>query len=213
MTTHSLDLIAVLGHSSRAGQITLLVLACVSVFTWGVIVFKVWAFRQVRNANKAFNSEFERRSALELFRSMKCRRTEPASPLARLLVAAVRDEPDWGIKANASKLAMQVRFQLEVSALQSNLDWLATVASTAPYIGLLGTVVGVMDAFAGLSGAQNTGLASVAPGISEALVTTAMGLVTAIPASIAFNRFQQLLGELVSDMEVFALELTSELGG
>jgi biopolymer transport protein TolQ len=107
--------------------------------------------------------------------------------------------------------AMRVALAREVEALETHLSFLATVGSTSPYIGLFGTVWGIMNAFHGLSTVQQATIASVAPGIAEALIATAMGLFAAIPAVIAYNRFSNDVERLVTRYEIFADEFASIL--
>ena len=106
---------------------------------------------------------------------------------------------------------MRATFQREMDSLESNLSFLATVGSVSPYIGLFGTVWGIMNSFRGLANVGQATLASVAPGIAEALVATAMGLFAAIPAVIAFNHFVRNLEGLSTRFESFMEELSNEL--
>ena len=105
--------------------------------------------------------------------------------------------------------AMRVALNREVDELETNLSFLATVGSTSPYVGLFGTVWGIMNSFRSLGTAQQATIASVAPGIAEALIATAMGLFAAIPAVIAYNRFSNRVERLISRYETFAEEFIS----
>ena len=116
-----------------------------------------------------------------------------------------------GVRSISSQRAMRATYQREMDSLESNLSFLATVGSVSPYIGLFGTVWGIMNSFRGLANVGQATLASVAPGIAEALVATAMGLFAAIPAVIAFNHFVRNLEGLSTRFESFMEELSNEL--
>jgi biopolymer transport protein TolQ len=102
--------------------------------------------------------------------------------------------------------ALQLGISEQLARLERNMNWLATTATVSPFIGLLGTVWGIIDAFSGLGMAGSASLRAVAPGISEALITTALGLAAAIPAAVAYNYFTHILREMGSRMEDFSLE-------
>ena len=107
--------------------------------------------------------------------------------------------------------AMRVAISREQEKLETHLPFLASVGSTCPYVGLFGTVVGIMNSFRGLANVQQATLASVAPGIAEALMTTAIGLVAAIPAVVAYNRYASRVDALLANYETFAEEFSSIL--
>ena len=110
------------------------------------------------------------------------------------------------VNKTAVERSLQLGISEEVTKLEENMNWLATVASVSPFIGLFGTVWGIIDAFQGLGNAGSASLRAVAPGISEALVTTAVGLAAAIPAAIFYNLFGTRIKELGTRMEDFAIE-------
>ena len=143
-------------------------------------------------------------SALSAARASSAR----SSPKA---YAAVRRSSDMSALIDGTRRAMKATYQREMDALESHLSFLATVGSVSPYIGLFGTVWGIMNAFRGLSNVAQATLAQVAPGIAEALVATAMGLFAAIPAVIAYNRFSHDIDRLASRYESFMEELQNIL--
>ncbi len=140
------------------------------------------------------------------------------SPLENVYAAGVREiesqvrtgNPTGKITSlNAVTVSMQLAAAEEVRKVESYMPWLATTGSVTPFIGLFGTVWGVMDAFTGLGAAGSASLRAVAPGIAEALITTAAGLFTAVPAVIAYNHFLHNIRDLSMRMDSFALEVTS----
>jgi biopolymer transport protein TolQ len=118
---------------------------------------------------------------------------------------------DAGAQLDGARRAMRASFQRELDVVESNLSFLASVASVSPYVGLFGTVWGIMHAFVGLSNLQQVTLASVAPGIAEALVATAIGLFAAIPAVVAYNRFARDIDRIATQMETFIEEFSNIL--
>ena len=151
-----------------------------------------------------------------LFHAWAGRGRQPEG-MASIFVAGYREYTRLGGKASvgrqdmldAVQRSMRVALMRETDELETNLSFLATVGSTSPYIGLFGTVWGIMNAFRSLGVTQQATIASVAPGISEALVATAMGLFAAIPAVIAYNRFSNRVERLLSRYEAFADEFLS----
>jgi biopolymer transport protein TolQ len=118
---------------------------------------------------------------------------------------------DNGLAIDGARRAMRAAYQREMDALESHLAFLASVGSVSPYVGLLGTVWGIMNAFRGLSNVQQATLAAVAPGIAEALIATAIGLFAAIPAVVAYNRYTHDIDRLAIRFESFVEEFTNIL--
>ncbi len=201
------DLIRSSGPLPKAIMLLLLVF---SLLSWAVIFSKWNLFRQARLANRQFLRAFRKAAGLESvsiaseqFRS---------SPLVAVFDFGY-SEMDRQIKARGAvtnKLALERTLQLgmseEITKLERNMNLLATTATVSPFIGLFGTVWGIIDAFQGLATAGAASLRAVAPGISEALLTTALGLAAAIPASIFYNLFGGAIKEFGTRMEDFALE-------
>jgi biopolymer transport protein TolQ len=118
---------------------------------------------------------------------------------------------DPGALLDGARRAMRASFQRELDAIESNLAYLATVGSVSPYVGLFGTVWGIMHAFTGLASMQQVTLATVAPGIAEALVATAIGLFAAIPAVVAYNRYSHDIDRIANGLETFMEEFSNIL--
>ncbi|MGE5268979.1 MAG: MotA/TolQ/ExbB proton channel family protein [Thiohalocapsa sp.] len=184
----------------------LLVLLAASVWSWAVIVDKVWRLGTVSRAARVHEARAAAAgSAVELLSGA----VEAGDPAGHVLMAGVRENA-VEVGANFESIserrerierAMRLALNGEMRRLESNLPFLATLGSSAPFIGLFGTVWGIMRSFAGIAAANNTSLAVVAPGIAEALFATAMGLAAAIPAVIAYNKFSVELGRLAGRLQ------------
>lgn len=200
-------------------QAVMLMLLAASIGCWAIIIDKVRLIRQVTRKADLFEDEFWSGRSLEgLFDRI---RNHPDHPMAMLFVAAMRE---WQRSVSpASGLAktlglqdriykvMRVTVSREMERLESYLNFLATVGSTAPFIGLFGTVWGIMNSFTSIATSHNTSLAVVAPGIAEALFATAMGLVAAIPAVVAYNKLTNDMGRYANRLEGFADEFNTIL--
>ena len=220
LTAGILDLIWSAGPIAKA---VLAVLAIFSIISWALIVEKWWQFRRVRRQTLAFIKVFRegRRPSIVAAAAKKLRE----SPLAQLYLAAYQEMPgghdleqmvDDAEEAGHERLeaadrAMRRSAGLEVAALERYLPFLATTASACPFIGLFGTVWGIMSAFHGIGAQGSASLAVVAPGISEALVATAAGLGAAIPAVIGYNYFVNRVKHWATEMEGFALDMLNLL--
>ena len=216
--TTEFELIA---SSSFATKIVLVVLAVFSAISWFLIFAKVWQFQRVRRAGEAFFSAVEGATRLE--EAQQAVTTMPASPYTRLFreglsfftevrPGALRRQPQGGETLTSSQLeALRMVLESQVDAehdqLGRYLPWLATFGSVSPLLGLLGTVLGVMDAFIGISTSGAGNIAAVAPGVAEALVTTVGGLAVAIPSVIAYNIFTARQNFVAVELEGFAREL------
>ncbi|HRJ70207.1 MAG TPA: protein TolQ [Beijerinckiaceae bacterium] len=188
-----------------------------SVWTWAIIVDKMLLFRRVAKGMDRFEEVFWSGQSLEeLFRNLSQR---PTSGMATLFIAAMRE---WkrafegsgrGFASLQSRIdkVMDVSIQREVEKLESKLFILATVGAAGPFIGLFGTVWGIMTSFRSIAASKNTSLAVVAPGIAEALFATAIGLIAAIPAVIAYNKFSKDLARTQNRLEGFADEFSAIL--
>jgi biopolymer transport protein TolQ len=198
-------------------KLVMLGLLGASIWCWAIIFDKGLLYTRSRRAMDRFEQTFWSGQSLEeLYRSLTQRQ---ASGMGALFVAAMRE---WkrslesqgrsflGLQARIEKV-MDVTIQREVERLESKLLVLATVGSSGPFIGLFGTVWGIMTAFQSIAASKNTSLAVVAPGISEALFATAMGLVAAIPAVIAYNKFNAEVVKQQARLEGFADEFSAIL--
>jgi biopolymer transport protein TolQ len=190
----------------------LIILLGFSFFSWAVIFQKYRLFSLLEANTARFLAEFRGRRKLTDPKPMSA----SSSPLAIVYTAGAREvesqltdtNPHAGrIRSqNAIGAAMQVAAATEVRKLEQWMPWLATTGSVTPFIGLFGTVWGIIDAFSGLGQAGASSLRAVAPGIAEALITTAAGLFTAVPAVIAYNHFLHIIKDLASQMDTFATE-------
>jgi biopolymer transport protein TolQ len=185
-------------------------LLAASLLSWSIVFSKWSRLRQARAANKQFLRAFRKATGLDTV-AMASEQFRSA-PLVSVFDFGYA-EVDRQVKSRGTltnKLSLERSLQLgmneELSRLDQNMNWLATVATVSPFIGLLGTVWGIINAFQGLAQAGSASLRAVAPGISEALVTTAIGLAAAIPAAIFYNYFGNAIKEIGAKMEDFSLE-------
>jgi biopolymer transport protein TolQ len=205
---HDLSIIGLILHADIIVQTVLLLLVLASLWSWAIIFDKIGRYRKVSAEADTFEDEFwSGRSLEELYDRLQGRASHP---MALLFLVAMREWQRSIGKTNVvtsgarlqERIAQVMRLTLnrEVERLERYLGFLATVGSTAPFIGLFGTVWGIMNSFQAIGASSDTSLAVVAPGIAEALFATAVGLVAAIPAVIAYNKF-------AADMERFANRL------
>jgi biopolymer transport protein TolQ len=188
-----------------------------SVWCWAIIIGKLVLFSRAQRAMAQFEDVFWSGKSLdELYATLSSR---PTQGMATLFVAAMREwrrsiqgagSSFMGLQARIEKV-LDVSIAREVEKLESSLLVLATVASASPFIGLFGTVWGIMTSFRSIAASKNTSLAVVAPGIAEALFATAIGLFAAIPALIAYNKFQSDVAKKQAQFESFADEFSSIL--
>ncbi|HUZ46702.1 MAG TPA: MotA/TolQ/ExbB proton channel family protein [Terriglobia bacterium] len=204
-----------LESTGLVARIVLLILLFFSVFSWAIIFQKFRSFKSALVDSQEFLRVFRQSKKLSDIRS-SCTLLKD-SPLPEVFLSGYREiENQATVSENPGKTvirsfesvrrSLQIASTAELSRLEQRLSWLATTAATSPFIGLFGTVWGIMDAFHGLGTGGAASLSSVAPGISEALITTAAGLFAAIPALIAYNQFLQRLKEFGSMLDDFALE-------
>lgn len=197
-------------QSGIVAKIVLLILLALSVFSWSIILRKIGMLKRARVQSGRFLRAFRKAHRLQDVAAV-AEQFKP-SPLVSVFEAGYEEyrlqTNGYGAPTNivAIQRAMQIAASEELTRFEQRLPWLATVGATSPFIGLFGTVWGIIDAFAGLGTEGAATLRAVAPGISEALITTAAGLVAAIPAVIAYNQFTQSLREFGARMDDFALE-------
>ena len=198
-------------------KIVMIGLLGASVWCWAIIVDKFMLIGRTRRQMSRFETVFWSGQSLEELYGTLHNRVNHS--MAALFVAAMREwkrshegsKPAIGSLQQRIDRVMDVTIQREAERLESRLLILATVGSSAPFIGLFGTVWGIMTAFQAIAASESTNLAVVAPGIAEALFATALGLLAAIPAVIAFNKFNADVGKAVSRMEGFADEFSAIL--
>ncbi|RLA44364.1 MAG: protein TolQ [Gammaproteobacteria bacterium] len=220
--TEQLSLWALVVGATLPVQMVMLILFGASVVSWVMIVQRGLFIRQTRNDLSAFEDTFWSGVDLnELFRegNARIKKDNAIDGVESLFRAGFREfnrlsqsgstEPEVVIEG--VERAMRVALSREEEKLNTHLPFLASVASVSPYIGLFGTVWGIMHSFRGLANVQQATLATVAPGISEALIATAMGLFAAIPAVLAYNRYSANADVLYNSYETFADEFSSIL--
>jgi len=198
--------------SGLVAKTVLLILLLFSLASWAIIFSKWGLFRRARVQSNRFIRAFRKSERLQDVAAV-AEQFKP-SPLIAVFEGAygeLRKQAAYPIRMNALQRATQIAASEELSRLESRLPWLATTGAVTPFIGLFGTVWGIIDAFHGLGTAGGATLRAVAPGISEALITTAAGLFAAIPAVIAYNMFTQHIREFGARMDDFSLELINEV--
>lgn len=200
------------------GAIALFVLALLllaSLYSWTVIFGKIGLFRSATKESKSFIRAFRKASRLQEIAALA--ETYKSSPLAQVFIEVFetykRQTGGSGPPRNLTPLerSAQTAASESITALERRMTWLATIAATSPFVGLFGTVMGVVDAFHGLGTAGAATLRAVAPGISEALITTAAGLFVAVPAVVAYNQFTARIKVLASATDDFCRELLNAL--
>ncbi len=180
----------------------LIILLFFSVVSWAIIFYKWRYFSRAKKETEAFMRVFH--SGKDLKALLHVSRPLMISPLSRIFTAVYSEGK---VQRDEVKRALRRYEALEVARLERYLNFLATTGSTTPFIGLFGTVWGIMSAFKGIGAAGSASLAVVAPGIAEALIATAMGLAAAIPAVIGYNYFLSMAGRIIVEMEDFSEEL------
>jgi biopolymer transport protein TolQ len=217
LTSSDLSIFGLFWSAHWIVKLVMLGLIGCSVWVWAIAIDKVFLFARTKRAMDRFETAFWSGQSLEeLYRSLSAR---PAQSMAALFVAAMRE---WkrsfegparsfaGLQMRIEKV-MDVTITREVEKLERRLLVLATVGSAGPFIGLFGTVWGIMTSFQSIAASKNTSLAVVAPGIAEALFATAIGLVAAIPATIFYNKFISEVNKQSQRLEGFADEFAAIL--
>jgi biopolymer transport protein TolQ len=205
--------------ASLVVQLVMLLLLVVSLLSWTVIIVKWGTLKRARIDADSFERRFWSGVELgELFKKLTSRQGN-RSGMELIFESGFREYARLRKKSGmsgdsvlqGSQRAMRVALSREIDRLEMHLSFLATVGSTSPYVGLFGTVWGIMNSFLALGGKDNITIATVAPGIAEALIATAMGLFAAIPAVISYNRYSNDVERLVSRYDNFAEEFSSIL--
>lgn len=197
-------------RSSIEAKVVLAILVVFSLFSWAIIFSKWNVFRQARTANTQFLRVFRKATGLEAV-SLAGEQFSKA-PLVAVFGFGY-EEVERQVKARgtlSNKISLERTLQLgiseELAKLERNMNWLATTASVCPFIGLFGTVLGIIGSFQALSTSGSASLRAVGPGMADALVATAMGLAAAIPAAIFYNHYGHVIRELGARMDDFSLE-------
>ncbi|MEK8027891.1 MAG: biopolymer transport protein TolQ [Pseudomonadota bacterium] len=217
------SLISLVLQASPVVQLVMAGLLLTSLASWAVIFGKLFGLRRLRQGNEDFEREFWSGKNLNDLYSTAAARTsggqaEDSAPMQRIFASGMREflklrerRLDPGSQLDGARRAMRASLTRELDAIEGNVGFLASVGSVSPYVGLFGTVWGIMHAFVGLSQLQQVSLATVAPGIAEALVATAIGLFAAIPAVIAYNRFARDIDRIAIQLESFIEEFSNIL--
>jgi biopolymer transport protein TolQ len=214
-----LSFVHLIANASLVVQLVMLALLAASVVSWTMILSKRVVLRRARIAADEFEDQFWALEDLTpLFNRISAPKYVP-SGMERIFEAGFREFARLRKQQNVSsdaimegaQRAMRVALAREIEVLETHLPFLATVGSTSPYVGLFGTVWGIMNSFRALGGVQQATIAMVAPGIAEALIATAMGLFAAIPAVIAYNRYASDVERLIARYETFMEEFSAIL--
>jgi biopolymer transport protein TolQ len=200
-------------------QLVMLLLVGVSMASWAAIFRKLFDLKRIKALNDVFEREFWSGTNLNDLYAAAAKNARDSGPMERIFASGMREYQKLREKniADASTLmdgarrAMRASYQREMDVVETNLSFLASVGSVSPYVGLFGTVWGIMHAFTGLASLQQVTLATVAPGIAEALVATAIGLFAAIPAVVAYNRFARDIDRIAIRLETFIEEFSNIL--
>jgi biopolymer transport protein TolQ len=212
-----LSIVTLVMHASWVVQLVVAGLLAVSLASWTLIFSKLVGLSRIKRGNDAFEQEFwSGKNLSEMYQSANNR--AESTPMERLFASGMREflklrerRLDTTAQLDGARRAMKASLQRELDTIEGNLGFLASVGSVSPYVGLFGTVWGIMHAFVGLSNLQQVTLATVAPGIAEALVATAIGLFAAIPAVIGYNRFAREIDRIAIQLESFTEEFSNIL--
>jgi biopolymer transport protein TolQ len=214
-----LSIVSLILHASWVVQGVVALLVVVSIASWAAIFRKIVTLKRLQRLNEEFDREFWSGSSLNDLYNGASVRGPAAGAMERIFASGMREFQklrerritDTGTLLDGARRAMRASYQRELDAVEANLSFLATVGSVSPYVGLFGTVWGIMHAFTGLAALEQVTLATVAPGIAEALVATAIGLFAAIPAVVAYNRFAHDIDRVANKMETFIEEFSNIL--
>jgi biopolymer transport protein TolQ len=214
-----MSILSLIMQASWVVQLVMLILVAASVASWATIFRKAQMLKRVRQLNEDFEQDFWSGSSLNDLYSSATQNAKTGGPMERIFASGMREYKklrerhisDSAMLMDGTRRSMRASFQREMDVIESGLSFLGTVGSITPYIGLFGTVWGVMHAFTGFASMEQITLATVAPGIAEALVATAMGLFAAIPAVAAYNRYANTIDRIASSQETFMEEFTNIL--
>ena len=215
--TDDLSLLYLISSASLPVQLVMALLLVTSLLSWWFIFRKLFVIRLAKKQSDEFEDIFWRGADLNALYQRASNARYPAGSMERIFEAGfgefIKHSADADISAvmDGTRRAMRATYQREMDKLELHLSFLATVGSVSPYVGLFGTVWGIMNSFRGLSNVAQATIAHVAPGIAEALIATAMGLFAAIPAVIAYNRYASDVDQLSTRYESFMEELSNVL--
>ena len=214
-----LSILQLILHASFVVQLVIALLMTISVASWAAIFRKYFALKRVKRLNEEFEADFWSGTSLNELASAAKKNDPNAGPMERIFASGMREYQklrerridDNSALLDGARRAMRASFQRELDAIETNLSFLASVGSVSPYVGLFGTVWGIMHSFTGLASMAQVTLSTVAPGIAEALVATAIGLFAAIPAVVAYNRFAHDIDRIAIKLETFIEEFSNIL--
>ncbi len=217
--TQDFSIVTLLLHASWVVQLVVALLVGVSIASWTAIFRKIVTLKQAQQLNDEFDKQFWSGTSLKDLFSAAAQNAKTSGAMERIFASGMRESEklgerkitDAGALMDGARRAMRASYQREMDAIESNLSFLATVGSVSPYVGLFGTVWGIMHAFTGLAALEQVTLSTVAPGIAEALVATAIGLFAAIPAVVAYNRFAHDIDRIANRLETFIEEFSNIL--
>ena len=214
-----LSIVSLLLHASWVVQAVVALLVGISIASWAAIFRKVVALKKATLLNDEFDRGFWSGTSLNDLFAGAAQNAKISGSMERIFASGMREYQklrerhitDPGTLLDGARRAMRASYQREMDAIEANLSFLATVGSVSPYVGLFGTVWGIMHAFTGLAAMEQVTLATVAPGIAEALVATAIALFAAIPAVVAYNRFAHDIDRIANRLETFIEEFSNIL--
>jgi biopolymer transport protein TolQ len=214
-----MSVLSLITGASVLVQLVMLALLLASLFSWYYIFLKIFTFKRATRLADDFEKEFWSGADLNELYQRAVNSRNSAGSLERIFEAGFREfaklrkQPGMDVSAimDGTRRAMRATYQREMERLESYLSFLASVGSVSPYVGLFGTVWGIMNSFRGLANVAQATLGAVAPGIAEALIATAMGLFAAIPAVVAYNSFAGDVNRLATRFETFMEEFSNIL--
>jgi biopolymer transport protein TolQ len=217
--TQDLSIFQLVLNASLVVQAVMLLLLVVSIASWAAIFRKLFSLGKVKRLNEDFEREFWSGTSLNDLFATATKHASAGGPMERIFASGMREYQklrerritDASSLMDGARRAMRASYQREMDAIETHLSFLASVGSVSPYVGLFGTVWGIMHAFNGLAALAQVTLATVAPGIAEALVATAIGLFSAIPAVVAYNRFARDIDRIAIRLETFMEEFSNIL--
>ncbi len=220
IANNDMSLTGLFMHADLIGKTVITGLLMISILTWAIILDKFFKVSALKGKAAAFEERFWSSGSLDMLYDKMKRPTDPMQAVFLAGMKEWRSAHDKGLFANATNRSivqsridrvLQVTIGREMAMIETWMTFLASVGSVAPFIGLFGTVWGIMHSFIGIAQAQNTSLAVVAPGIAEALLATAVGLVAAIPATTAYNKFSTEIGRYGARLDNFANDFVATL--
>lgn len=217
--TQDMSIVSLILNASWVVQAVMLLLMVGSVASWATIFAKLVSLKGIQSHNADFERNFWSGTSLNDLFSAASQADKKSGPMERIFASGMREYQklrerritDAGTLLEGARRAMRASYQRELDSAETSLPFLATVGSVSPYIGLFGTVWGIMHAFTGLAALESVTLAAVAPGIAEALVATAIGLFAAIPAVVAYNRFSHQVDRVAVNLDTFMEEFSNIL--